>query len=555
MTQIASPETVMGRFDGREVAFDGKSYRLERRGEEFWVEMPDPEWSGPAELQPRVQRQIVMTTGSHHMQVYWYPTGQKRKLGQFPLIYLKSEQRWIPRSAAFLHPPDLPFMQETARWNITCNRCHATHGRGRINGPNDIDTDVTELGIACEACHGPAEQHVRLNRNPQRRYRFHFRDDPDPSIVNPARLSANRSSQACGQCHGIFEFYSVQDAMRWSEQGYPFRPGDDLSATRIVVRHDKKPSQPMMQHFLKIEPDYLEGRFWSDGMVRISGREYNAMIESPCAQAGQLSCLSCHAMHKTADDSRPLDEWANDQLKKGMNGNQACLQCHDRFRNRIQEHTHHRPDSSGSQCYNCHMPHTTYGLMKAIRSHQINSPSVASSLRTGRPNACNLCHLDKTFQWTSEHLSTWYGQTKPDLTKDEQSIAASLLWLLRGEAGQRALIAWSMGWEPARQISGPDWMAPFLAQLFEDPYYTVRFIAHRSLLGIGGFESAPYDFIGTIGQRTLARRQVLERWERTNRAVPQPGPQVLLDSRGGLNTDEINRLLRQRDERPMNLKE
>ena len=33
----------------------------------------------------------------------------------------------------------------------------------------------------------------------------------------------------------------------------------------------------------------------------------------------------------------------------------------------------------------------------------------------------------------------------PELTDDEESIAASLLWLLKGDAGQRVLIAWAFG--------------------------------------------------------------------------------------------------------------
>ena len=115
--------------------------------------------------------------------------------------------------------------------------------------------------------------------------------------------------------------------------------------------------------------------FWADGMIRVSGREFNGLSDSACYQRGELSCLSCHSLHKTDDDPRPLVEWADDQLGVGMNGNDACLQCHESNRY-DSKHTHHQPHSSGSRCYNCHMPHTTYGLLKAIRSHQISSPEI-----------------------------------------------------------------------------------------------------------------------------------------------------------------------------------
>ncbi len=97
------------------------------------------------------------------------------------------------------------------------------------------------------------------------------------------------------------------------------------------------------------------------------------------------------------------------QLAKGMASNAACLQCHSSFEKRPEQHTHHLAGSSGSLCYNCHMPYTSYGLLKALRSHQISNPTVKASLQTGRPNACNLCHLDKSLRWTAQNLFAWYG--------------------------------------------------------------------------------------------------------------------------------------------------
>src|SRR5262249_41524078 len=157
-----------------------------------------------------------------------------------------------------------------------------------------------------------------------------------------------------------------------------------------------------------------------------------------------------------------------------MNGNDACLQCHGTIRAGVTAHTKHLPESSGSSCYNCHMPYTTYGLLKTIRSHQVSSPSVASSVATGRPNACNHCHLDKTLGWTSDHLEKWYGTPQTTLGEDERSIAASLLWLLRGNAAERIITAQAFGWRPAQQVSGTGWMPVYLAQLVDDPYEAVR---------------------------------------------------------------------------------
>jgi hypothetical protein len=218
-----------------------------------------------------------------------------------------------------------------------------------------------------------------------------------------------------------------------------------------------------MAALLKDDPRFVSDIFWSDGMVRATGREYNGLIDSPCYKNApddehRMSCASCHAMHQTADDRRPVVEWADDQLAPQAIANGACLQCHDKFGgDKLAAHTKHRADSSGSSCYNCHMPYTTYGLLKTIRSHQVSSPSARATLETGRPAACNLCHLDKTLDWTAARLSDWYGQPRPAdgaMGDDNRSVAASIVSLLTGDAGQRAIAAQAMGWAPAQQVSG-----------------------------------------------------------------------------------------------------
>jgi len=342
---------------------------------------------------------------------------------------------------------------------------------------------------------------------------------------------------------------------KWWTSGFTYRPGDDLdkSNLRFVVRVDNEPDANL-RRILAEDPAFVDDHFWSDGMVRISGREYNGLLESPCYQRGEMSCLTCHQMHQRVDDERDIEQWANDQLHPGMTDNEACVQCHQEFRDddTVAEHTHHKVQSSGSNCYNCHMSYTTYGLLKAIRSHQIESPSVAASLRTGRPNACNQCHLDKTLAWTSQTLSDWYGIDSPELSPDEQTIAASVLWLLRGDAGQRALMAWSFGWNDAREISGTKWMAPFLAQLLQDPYVAVRFIAERSLRTLDGYQDFSYDFLGEASHTESAHRLVLRKWMDTK---AKPDEAVLLDQSGTLMRTEIERLLRERNDRPLTLVE
>ena len=115
------------------------------------------------------------------------------------------------------------------------------------------------------------------------------------------------------------------------------------------------------------------------------------------------------------------------------------------------------------------MPYTTYGLLKTIRSHQISSPSVQGDARD-RP-AERLQPVSSRQDAGVDRRSTSNGGTRRRghaLDADEQSVAASLLWLLKGDAGQRAIVAQSMGWAPAQQASGTGWMAPYLALMQKD---------------------------------------------------------------------------------------
>jgi len=542
MTQVPNRHSVTSPFEGS-LTFDGIQFGLHQDGDRFTVSVAGGE-----------PRPVVLSTGSHHMQTYWLaPSGAGRRLGLLPFIFLHEEQRWVPRVAAFLQPPrHNGAVDESGMWNANCERCHATQGRPRVSAPEIMDTQVAEFGISCEACHGPGEEHVRLNRNPWRRYMQRAADAPDPSIVNPRRLSPRLASETCGQCHSVWIFNSDRTAETWNEHGFSFRPGGDLSKTRFIQRvgcmGEGDPERPSQQ---PVTPDYW---FWSDGMIRVSGREFNGLIESPCYRSGELSCLSCHSMHARGDASA-IGKWRDDQLGRDMDGDQACLQCHGSIASRLAEHTHHAPASDGSRCYNCHMPYTTHGLLKAIRSHQISTPTVAASLATGRPNACNQCHLDKTLAWSAEHLAQWYGIAAPALDEPERSLAASVLWTLRGDAGQRALMAWSFGWQPARRASGETWMAPFLAVLLDDPYDAVRYMAGRSLRSLPGFKNYPYDFLASRERRATARDGVLKVWGERSDMRSKVGPALLMDPSGGLLVDELNRLLLQRDNRPVMLLE
>jgi hypothetical protein len=360
----------------------------------------------------------------------------------------------------------------------------------------------------------------------------------------------------CGQCHGLWEYYGASDERDANAHGLPYRPGDVLTKTRFIVQPSTNGESSTMKRLLADDANFVSDIFWSDGMVRATGREYNGLIDSPCYKNAKddrhtLTCFSCHSMHRVAGDSRTDPEWADDQLTPAAQGNGACLSCHSKTGENLTAHTHHASESSGSSCYNCHMPHTTYGLLKTIRSHQIGSPSVQASQDTGRPNACNLCHLDKTNQWTAEYLERWYGTPRPaSLPDDDRTVAASLVSLLKGDAGQRAIIAQAFGWAPAQKASGTNWMAPYVGLLLNDSYDAVRYIAARSMKTLPGFEEFAFDFVASDQDRAANQKRALGLWRDMRDRLGRRGDETLLfNPDGSFIADRIDRLSNQRNNR------
>ena len=555
MTQPATPDTVKGDFSDVELHLDGRRYYLGREGDRFWFERDPVDGFGSGE---RPRHQIVLVTGSHHMQVYWYPTKNQRELARMDFTYV-FEVGWVPLRAVFVRPPEesRPVQvqhTETGRWNDTCLNCHSTHGRPRMNFDGTFDTEVVEFGIACGSCHGPSEEHIGANLSPLRRYTQYFTALTDPTITQPRALPQEPSSEVCAHCHGIYQFRNLDAVRNWKKSGFAYRPGGTHAETQYLFQPSFAGSEPQVEHIMQNDPDLVRSYFWSDGKARSSAREYNDMIETGCYKLGGMTCMSCHSMHQAAGDPRPIEDWANDQLSFGMRGDQACLQCHGSYANDVEDHTFHPVQSEGSRCYNCHMPYTDYGLLKAMRDHHVDHPDVTESISTGRPNACNLCHLDETLDWTARRLSDWYGIEPPRLDADEREVSASVLWALRGDPGVRALMASAMGWKPARETSEGDWMVPYLGVLMEDPYDAVRHIAFRSLRTFEGFDRFEYDSVVRPHQRDPIAPRVMATF-RANGERPSFEPRMLLTPEGELEEAEISRLIRQRDPRPFYLYE
>ena len=129
----------------------------------------------------------------------------------------------------------------------------------------------------------------------------------------------------------------------------------------------------------------------------------------------------------------------------------------------------------------CHMPRINEGLQDMVRTHTIFSPTNASMIEANQANACNMCHVDKSIDWTLEYLKSWYGKTYA-----EQKMAASYHSDYRSGP---ATVGWLHQWHAPTQMVAADallrakaiWALPELILMLDNEHMLNRQFA---LIGI-----------------------------------------------------------------------
>jgi hypothetical protein len=563
MTQEANPRTVRGRFDGQPVTYWGKTIRPYAEDGRFFFEYLDPATG------ERLQtREILRTVGSRRYQQYLARApGSRGNYIRLELLWHIEDQRWVHMNGVFLGHDGNAFESQVAVWNQGCIMCHNTgpvpnavnwkeiterfKSGQMVSGGTalEYESEVAELGIGCAACHSPGSVHARRNRNPFRRYLLHLTGQDDNTIVNPSELDKERSVEVCGQCHGQRLPKSLSMVKAWTETGPTYRAGDDLDAHVDVVFRDTEPLDT--NH----PPDLFELRFWGDGTPRLTAYELQGIELSACHQKGELTCGSCHTMH--GGD-------VHGQLPPAHRTKAACAGCHAGIVANLSQHTRHRPNSAGSDCFSCHMPRMVYGIMEIHRSHHIEVPDPARDARHARPNACTSCHLDRSLAWAAQSARQWWGEhfEIPAARGDGApiEIADSVASLLGGDPVQRAVAARLAGRDDtqltprARALLIPH----LLTAMKRDRYPAVRRFAAKSVaaisaslaaagldLGMAGGLAA-FDFIGPVEARDRALAELEARWAAAPKdTLPAPDPGLLLDSAYQPRSADVERLIEQ----------
>ena len=274
-----------------------------------------------------------------------------------PYFVAKGTDWWEP-----FYPPD----NMRRPTGPTCDGCHSVDY-------NIHTKQVAEWNVGCERCHGPGSEH---SANPTR-----------ANILNPAHLNYVRASDTCIQCHS--QGRPLTDPIEGNHYDWPVGYRVGLNLQDFWKLEDHTLGQTTFTHF-------------ADGTAHKNRMQGNDFVQSVMYRRG-ITCFTCHDVHGTDNDA---------QLRKPAN--KLCLDCHAPMSLNgprtltLQEHTHHKDGSPGSDCIACHMPkiETTIADTK-VRAHTFAFITPTMTDKYKIPNPCTSCHADKSTTWATEALQHW----------------------------------------------------------------------------------------------------------------------------------------------------
>ncbi|HWR74371.1 MAG TPA: tetratricopeptide repeat protein [Bacteroidales bacterium] len=406
---IANDTTVLGDFSNYEFRHKGKTHRMFMKDGRFFINTEGP--GGKFEDFP-----VTYTFGYTPLQQYLVPF-EGGRLQCLPIAWDTERGRWFHLGDTVYAGQDagpdnwLYWTNQAQNWNGMCADCHSTNLKKNYDPETGtFNTTWSEIDVSCEACHGPASEHIIWANLPEG---SRPADVNTGLIVRTRDLNNKELLDVCARCHS-----------RRSIMGDYENDNSDLLNYMIPQ--------------LITQPIYH-----ADGQILDEDYEYGSFTQSKMFEK-LVKCSDCHDSHS---------------VRTKEPDNQLCLQCHRPDIYDTPRHHFHKPDpgtgegrlinrgepdyveGSGAQCVNCHMVGRYYMGNDYRRDHSFRIPSPALTLSIGTPNACNDCHKDKTTAWSQSFMKKWYGEkTRPHYgetfaaaRQGDRSVISELILYARNE--------------------------------------------------------------------------------------------------------------------------
>ncbi|MEW6320945.1 MAG: cytochrome c3 family protein [Acidobacteriota bacterium] len=398
MTRPVADALIVGDFtSGARFSDHGRSYTFATRNGR-------PAVTIAADGRPSETYQVDYTLGAKRYQGY-LSTLDDGRVYVLPVFWHIETGRWVDWKEITPVPDGAHDLKQV--WNVNCFNCHATNiVQGFDLRSKTYRTTWTEMGIGCEACHGPGRVHVEMmdawKKDPLAKPGF-------PEVFSSRFASPRQNYDLCAYCHGnkknLFTGFTAGE--RYEDYALPFLLSDPIPAN---------------------DP---QGEFWPDGRPNRFNRP-QALALSGCFKAGDVTCTSCHVAHGS-DYPYALKV----DITRGREGDALCTQCHAAGSGgsagsggasagseegaagvgatrvyagvELGRHTFHAADSEGSRCIGCHMSDVNWRLLIRRRDHTFEAPVPELTARYGVPNACTTCHDDRPPEWAARQMDAWWG--------------------------------------------------------------------------------------------------------------------------------------------------
>jgi predicted CXXCH cytochrome family protein len=301
MTRPVAEATILGNFaDGTRLSESGRSYEFGRRNGVPFVRIAFGE-------RPPETFAIDYTLGAKRYQGYLskLPDG---RIYVLPVFWQVSTRRWIDWKEITPVPDGAHDLRQI--WNANCFNCHATNlAQGYDSDARQYRTTWSEMGIGCEACHGPGREHVALAEGWEKDpvSKSAYASSTDPKLTDVLKTLSTRTApprrtfDTCAYCHGnktnVFVGFAAGD--RYEDFAVPFLLSDTI---------------PANDH---------QGEFWPDGRPSRFNRP-QALTQSGCFLAGAITCTNCHVAHGS-----PYAHSLKVNIAQGRYGDTLCTQCHE----------------------------------------------------------------------------------------------------------------------------------------------------------------------------------------------------------------------------------